>query len=391
MYLDKVFIDRDFTDWINVLEQSVNVFIENYPELYNFWSESFSFYLKKLKKRVKKTNPRRYFQGQAFNYLLSILDRTVVFNIFSGALRNLYDTFEQEFFNQKNNYSKEKIENDETTFFLWINIDLLPTSITANCEYLANMWGMSSYSIPDTKYAYYTLCPNGIMLHLCGDLSQLPNYYTGMIDIASKYRRKLILGIEGIMNLPIFTKEKFYVWWDSFGNLIRQFDAFFGSWMAAGDHWKGLKTKIIFYQDVVKINHQQPLSYGQMVQFIKDKGILEENIILFSDSLPWNITEINECIENIPITVEGIILEYYISSIVHLSSLRFISSYITEPGLLYLCEKIVTSEYVLKVGYSDWNDLMGITTHSQNKEEDKTGFVKIFPFGFIKKNFLNEK
>ena len=389
MHLNKILNDQAFIEWINVLESSVDVFKKQYPELYNFWFENFTLYLTKLKKRVKKTNPRRNFQGQIVNYLLSVIEPTCIINLFTGALRNLHDTFNQVFFSSNTSNMRREDKKTQDKFFFWINIDLLPTSIRANCEYLETTWGVSSYPISNTKYAYYTIWPNGIMLHLCGDLSELPTYYTNIIDVASQYHHKLLLGIEGIMNLPIFTKERFMIWWSSFGELITHFDAFFGSWMAAGDQWAGLKTKIIFYQDVVKVNHQQPLSYGQMVQFIQNDDILIKKIILFKDKLPWNVEQVDNCIKNISPTVEGIILEYYTSTITYTESLRFISSYVTELGLLHLCQRIVASEYVLKVGYSDWNNFMGKDIDSKRKE--KTGFVKIFPFGFIHKNVLNKK
>ena len=100
-------------------------------------------------------------------------------------------------------------------------------------------------------------------MDLVGDLTKIENIIPGWQKLCSDFAKPVLLGIEGIMNLPLLTQTDMMTWWNQFKELIKYCHLFFGSWMSAGDSWEGLITKIILYQDVVKEKHHQPLNFGR--------------------------------------------------------------------------------------------------------------------------------
>jgi hypothetical protein len=360
---------------IQVLEPTVEEFSEEYPELYQFWSENYQSYLKKSIKTLKKKNFRRNFQGRVVDSILSKENPKLILNLFAGYLGSFHAIFVNEFF-----FSNQKKESKNEKSFFWINIDLLPESIEANCKYLQEYWGYQSKIIRHTKYGRYTEFDTGVMYHLAGNLVNIDKIFSSLKDLCILYPESVLLGIEGIMNLPLITRKDLFQWWDHFKRLIKPVNIFFGSWMAAGDNWDGLITKIIFYQDVVKQKHRQPFYYGKLerIPIIENES---ENFLLFEDEIPWNIEHIQrEIIPKIDSTNDCLVITFYSNKQALKSSLRFISSYMMEDTLQKLIGDDFQDTHESLFGYKLWEEYFGLK--DKNKGKIKPGFVKILPFGF---------
>ncbi|OLS24746.1 MAG: hypothetical protein HeimC3_18570 [Candidatus Heimdallarchaeota archaeon LC_3] len=358
------------------LEPSIDDFSEEYPELYQFWSENFQSYLKKSIKKLKKQNFRRNFQGRVVDSILTKESPDLILNLFSGYLGSFHAVFSNKFFSLK-----ESDNNNSGTNFLWINIDLLPESAKANCDYLQDYWGYRSKKLENSNYSWVTSLPNGLMYHLTGDLTKIENLIPSWEKLCSSFTKPVLLGIEGIMNLPLLVQKDMVSWWNQFNDLIRFSHLFFGSWMSAGDSWEGLITKIIFYQDVVKVKHHQPLNFGKLesINVLDNKN--EESNILFESKLPWNIQNIKEkIIPKIESQTSCVVISFYSSENSSKSNLRFVSSYITNEALRKLCNNSRLDSHELWLGYLKWEEYFGLNIEKKEKKTDS--FVKILPFGF---------
>ncbi|MHA2102186.1 MAG: hypothetical protein ACW981_02080 [Candidatus Hodarchaeales archaeon] len=362
-------------DLIQVLEPTVEDFSEEYPELFQFWSENYQSYLKKSIKTLKKKNFRRNFQGRVVDSILVKEKPFLVLNLFAGYLGSFHAIFDNKFF--LSDICQKPREDLE---FLWINIDLLPESIEANCAYLQEYWGYKSYKIIQSKYSKFTKFNNGVMYHLAGNLTKIGKLTSSWEELCNQYPKSALFGIEGIMNLPLITRKDLFQWWDHFKRLIKPANIFFGSWMAAGDNWDGLITKIIFYQDVVKLKHHQPFHYGKLERL----PIIEsddENILLLEAELPWNIDQIQKkIIPKIDSNNDCLVITFYSNKKALKSSLRFISSYVMEDTLQKLIGDDFQDTHYSLFGYKVWEEYFGL--ENKNKGNIKPGFIKILPFGF---------
>lgn len=357
------------------MEPTVNEFSEEYPELYRFWSENFQSYLKKSKKKLKKKNFRRNFQGRVVNSILIKEQPNLILNLFTGYLGNFHAIFDSNFFQSDFN---QETKNEK--FYLWINIDLLPEGIEANCKYLYDFWGFKSTKVVQTKYAMLTNLNNGFMYHLIGDLTVIGKLIGSWEELCYQYSNSIVLGIEGIMNLPLLTRNDLFLWWNQFKRLIKNTNLFFGSWMVAGKNWEGLLTKIIFYQDVVKLKHNQPFKYGKLerIRINQDENKLR---LLYENELPWDIELVNKnIVPKIDSDNDCILISFYSDKINQKSSLRFISSYIVESTLKKLLGEELRDTHQSLFGYKIWEEYFGL--QEENKEKLESGFVKVLPFGF---------
>ncbi|MFW9928545.1 MAG: hypothetical protein ACFFD1_04060, partial [Candidatus Thorarchaeota archaeon] len=269
MNIHNHFFNDNTISIIKILESSVKDYKIHYPELYEFWKENFTQSLKKTKKKLSKNNLRRNFQGRVVNAIITKERPQLILNLFAGFLGNFHAIFQNSFFNIENGLK-----------FLWINIDILEESIDSNCEYLSNEWNFTTDRFIEGTKSKINIFPNGIMIHIIGDLTRIDLVYQLLINLTNYYSSSAIFALEGIMNLPLLTQQQFTNWWEVFKKIIESTTITFGSWMASGDDWAGLLTKLFFYQQILTEKHKQPFAFGELksIKLVHNGPNLEEII-----------------------------------------------------------------------------------------------------------------
>ena len=368
-------------DLAGKLENTINSYITNYSRLFEFWNDTFDYFLSRQRRIFKSQRPRRAFYPTIVNRVLDRLHPDLVVNFFSGHIGSLQSSLSHRFFSDSGSVSKEQ------TPWTWVNVDLLPIAAASNATYLQETFQLDKEPLDRSRLGFRNRFPNGTMMHLAGDLDQLPSLEKEFLSLLEQNKRPVILAFDGIMNLPSIGTNKFSQWWKAFGNLAVKSVGCFGSWMEAGENWKGLLTKVDFYQRVLKTNHGHALNYCEMRKLVGKGAYDSESTILWENHTPWESEDLLKVLRYHKEDLEGIVIRYFLEEQKSSVALKFVSSFATEKGMKALLNLLDIENMQQIVGYASWNEIIGF---AQNTGLDSTrSFVKTLPFGILTKESLD--